>query len=184
MNQIATTMPEVRLRRTKKKVQPIRSSVSSQQSPATAPAKQTPTKSGSEIHLVDKSQTVKPQPAKAKAAKRQPGAALAAWWPVGVALFLNGFIPEWVAMAQQLGQWGMRIAFPLSLIASHTEIGISAQLAATLPHTALYLQMPLDGLLMKITMGRGKSLKAAIAQFLLVHAVCAFVLWLITFAPK
>ena len=53
-----------------------------------------------------------------------------------------------------------------------------------MPQIALYAQLPLEGLLTMVTLARGRSLKSAIAQLFLVHAVAGFVLWLITFGPK
>jgi len=166
---IAATMPEAKFRSTKKRVQP--SSLR-----------------GSEfIHEINEIKALKPQPAKAKVESEAKAAAkksrikIAAFWPVAVGLFLAGFAPEWHAMAEQAGIWAMRFAFPLSLLATHREIGIDAQMASILPQFSLYAQLPLDGVLTMLTLARGKSLKAAVAQLFLVHGVCAFVLWLLTY---
>jgi hypothetical protein len=164
MQQIAGTMPEQKFRSTKKRVQPAHplkhASTAAQALPAVAKKE------------------------KAKAEKKQPGIGIASWWPVAVGLFLCGFTPEWLAMAQQAGVWAVRFAFPLTLLAAHKEIGINDQWAPMLPQIALYAQLPLEGLLTMITLARGRSLKSAIAQLVLVHAVAGFVLWLITFSPK
>jgi hypothetical protein len=120
----------------------------------------------------------------AKPKKTARSEQIASWWPVAVSIFLCGFVPEWHAMAVQAGIWALRLTFPLSLLATHREIGIDAQMAAILPQAALYLQLPLEGLLTKLTLDRGKSLKAAIAQLFLIHGVAALVLWLVTFGPK
>jgi hypothetical protein len=170
MSDIAGTMPEAKFRTTKKKVQPVRASQPSQRmqvSVAEAPA----------MPILQENVAAKPK-------KRMRGEQIASWWPVAVAIFLSGFVPEWHAMAAQAGIWALRLTFPLSLLATHREIGIDAQMAAILPQAALYLQLPLEGLLTKITLDRGKSLKAAIAQLFLIHGVAALVLWLVTFSAK
>jgi hypothetical protein len=95
-------------------------------------------------------------------------------------LFLTGFVTDFQSLAAQFGEWGLRLAFPLAQLAMHSEVG----LPASAPQTALYLQLPLEGLLTKITLDRGKSLRAAIAQLFLVHAVAAFVLWLMTYQAQ
>ena len=164
MQDIAGTMPEQKFRSTKKRVQPNQ------------PLKQTST--------ADKALPAVAKKEKTKAEKKQPGIGIASWWPVGVGLFLCGFAPEWLAMAQQAGVWAVRFAFPLTLLATHKEIGISDQWAPLMPQIALYAQLPLEGLLTKLTLSSGRSLKAAIAQLFLVHAVAAFVLWLLTFGAK
>jgi hypothetical protein len=48
--------------------------------------------------------------------------------------------------------------------------------------TALYLQLPLEGLVAKLVMDRGLGLKVAISLLLVMHATAALVLWLISFA--
>ena len=176
MNQTAGTMPEARLRTTKKKVQTAGV-------PPTRPAEQPQPKAAvSGPVMVDASIAVKPA-AKPKT-KQKPGAALAAWWPVGVGIFLCGFVTDWHTMAQHAGVWPERLLFPLTLLAQHREIGIDAQMATVMPQWALYLQLPLEGLLTKLTLDRGKGLKAAIVQLVFIHAVSAFVLWLLTYLSK
>jgi hypothetical protein len=163
MNQIAATMPEAKYRTTKKRVQPVRSirtSEFAQELKAVQPAK---------------------QETKAKTESKKGRLGFTVVWPIAVGFFLTGFAPEWQAMANQVGVWAMRFAFPYALMATHREIGIDAQMATVLPQMALYAQLPLDGVLAAMMLYRSKSLKATVAQLLLVHAVCAFVLWLITF---
>jgi len=94
-----------------------------------------------------------------------------------VGLFLAGFAPEWHTMAMQAGVWVMRITFPFAMLASHREVGIDPQMV----QFATFAQLPIDGLFMTLATARGKGLKAAIAQVISVHAVCAFVLWLLTY---
>jgi hypothetical protein len=169
MSKIAQTMPEPRFQSTKKRVQPVRSALSSGSNAAAAA-------------IVAQAVAAKAEATvKTAKAQRKPGEAIASWWPVAVGMFLCGFAPEWHAMAVQAGVWAERIAFPLTMLATHREIGIDRQMASVLPQAALYLQLPLEGLLTKITLDRGKSLKAAVMQLVLVHGVAAFVLWLISF---
>ena len=174
MSQIAQTMPEPRLQRTKKRMQPVRSTPPSHRTQVSASAAQT---------IATKPEaTVKTE--KAKKAQRKPGEAIASWWPVAVGMFLCGFAPEWHAMAVQIGVWAERFAFPLTMLAAHRAIGIDSHMVGTLPQAALYLQLPLEGLLTKLILDRGKSLKAAIMQLLLVHGIAAIVLGLISFSAK
>ena len=173
-------MPEARLRTTKKKVQTAGV-------PSTKPAQgPKPTAAVSGPALVNSSigSSIAPSAAVKPKTKQKPGAAIAAWWPVGVGIFLCGFVADWHTMAHQAGVWPERFLFPLTLLAQHREIGLDAQMAAVTPQWALYLQLPLEGLLTKLTLDRGKGLTAAITQLIAIHAVSAFVLWLLTYLGK
>ena len=162
MNQIAATMPEAKYRSTKKRVQPVRSIRTSE--------------------FAHEVREFQPRREKARAESRKRRIDFAAIWPVAAGLFLAGFAPEWQALAAQAGLWAMRFAFPLSLLATHREMGIDSQMATVLPQAALYAQLPLDGVMAMVALARRKSLKAAIVQVVLFHAVCAFVLWLLSFS--
>ena len=173
-------MPEARFRTTKKKVQTAGV-------PSTKPAqelKPTPAVPGPVLVNSQIASSAAIKPAAKPKSKQKPGAAIAAWWPVGVGIFLCGFVADWHTMAQHAGVWPERFLFPLTLLAQHREIGIDAQMATVLPQWALYLQLPLEGLLTKLTLDRGKGLNAAIVQLIAIHSVSAFVLWLLTYLGK
>ena len=172
MSHTAYTMPEPKYRSTKKRVQPvtsIRTSEFAQEVKSVQPAKAAQAK----IHLIADNTAAQ--------SARKPAFKLTSFWPVAVGLFLAGFAPEWHTMAAQAGVWVMRFTFPFAMLATHREIGIDAQMAGLLPQFAVFAQLPIDGLMMALSMIRGKSLKTAIFQVTSVHALCAFVLWLLTF---
>ena len=159
MEQIAGTLPEPKLQSVKKKRAP--------QVTAAMP----------KAH----EREVKASKEKAKAKPKKRGDYIVKGWPVLVAIFLTGFAPEWHAMAVSSGIWALRFTFPYALLATHREIGIDAQMAAILPNAAIYLQIPLDGLYLTFALARSKSLTSGIVQILLIHGVCALVLWLLTY---
>jgi len=172
-------MPEARLRTVKKKVPsvgvPAASTVQQAQAAVARPV------------LVAKTDAVKIDEIKAAAkpkVKRKPGAAIAAWWPVAIGIFLCGFVSEWQAMAEQAGVWAERLLFPLAVLMQHREMGIDAQMATVMPQWALYAQLPLEGLLTKLTLDRGRSLKFAVAQLVLLHAMCVIVLSLVSYLGR
>ena len=179
---IAGTMPEAKFRSIKKQVRPARPAVAVAHpagSPAAVanaalPAVTSTAFTAAAVMPVKKEKIT----SKAKKSFFTP----ISFWPVFVGLFLSGYVSQWQSMASQLGVWGMRLAFPLTLLATHREIGIDSQMAAILPQIALYAQLPLEGLLMKITLDRGKGLLAAVVQLALVHLVATLVLWLISFS--
>src|SRR6266702_6049774 len=159
MNQIAGTLPEPKLQSTRKKKAP-------QVATAMPTAHEREAKANQE---------------KARAKAKKPGDLIVKGWPIPVAVFLTGFAPEWHAMAASSGIWALRFTFPYALLATHREIGIDAQMAAILPNAALFLQIPLDGVYLTFALARGKSLTSGIVQILLIHGVCALVLWLLTY---
>jgi predicted permease len=162
MKQQAGMMPEARYRSTKRRVQPSQTGTQTRQENA-RPAKK----------AVQKAEG---------AVARQRKFSLFSCWPVAVGLLLSCYVAEWQqTMTAAIGLWGMRLAFPLTLLATHREIGLDDQMAAVLPQIALYVQLPLEGLLTMATLGRGRSLKSAIALLICIHAVSAFVLWLVSF---
>lgn len=177
MSHTAYTMPEPKYRSTKKRVQPvssIRTSEFAQEVKSVQPAKQA---AQAKIHLVAEKVESKADALPAQ----KPAVKLTSFWPVAVGLFLAGFAPEWHAIAVQAGVWVMRITFPFAMLATHREMGIDAQMAGLLPQFAVFAQLPIDGLMMALSMIGGKGLKTAILQVTYVHLLCAFVLWLLTF---
>lgn len=157
-------MPEARLRTTKKKAQTARSTPEQRVQSVLVPEAEAP-----------KAAEVKPK------AKGKSGAALVSWWPVAVGIFLCGFVSEWHAIAIQMGVWAERFFFPLTLLVQHREIGISEKMATVAPQLVLYLQLPLEGLYVKLMLDRGRGLKAAVVQITMIHALCTLVLWLLTY---
>ena len=115
-----------------------------------------------------------------KAKKEEKGGfGLVSFWPLGVGVFLSGFAPEWFAIATQAGMGVLRFTFPFALLATHQEIGLNAHMVTVLPGVAVMAQLPIDGALLMLSMLRSKSLMTAIMHVTAIHAVCAFVLWLV-----
>jgi hypothetical protein len=183
MNHIASTMPEAKFRSTKKRTQPVRS-IRSSEFAAEMKARKATVKQAHPGTLVEFPTTAKTLPEASTKKAEKAGFSIASFWPLAVGLFLTGFAPEWQSIATQAGVWVLRFTFPFALLATHREIGIDSQMATVLPQMALYAQLPIDGILMMLSFARSKSLKAAIFQVTAVHAVCAFVLWLVATGAK
>jgi hypothetical protein len=168
MDPIADTMPEARHRRTKKKAQP------SEQSAARLTAVLEPGAPAT------KAEAAKLTASKSKT-KKKAGDELVAWWPVGLGIFLCGFAPEWRQAAAEIGVWAERLLFPLALLVQHHEIGAVGRMAEIAPKAALYLQLPLEGLLTKLTLDLGKGLRSAMLLLITLHLAGAGALWLLTY---
>ena len=100
-------------------------------------------------------------------------------WPVAVGLVLAFFAPQLRDMLGPYDPWGMRIVFPFVVLAGRPELGISEELARTLPQLILFIQFPLEGLLTMFNLIKRLSLGKAIAQLFFLHFLGFFVLWLL-----
>jgi hypothetical protein len=126
--------------------------------------------------------TVEPESRKeSKASRTNSRISIVSVWPVAVGIFLSGFAAEWYTMATQAGVWATRFTFPYTLLMMHREIAIRG-LQTPMPHRAILLQIPIDGLLMTISLASGRSLRWTIAALLLLHAACTLILWALPFA--
>ena len=100
-------------------------------------------------------------------------------WPVAVGLVLAFFAPHLRDMLAAFNPWGMMAVFPFVLLAGRPELGISEELARSLPQLILFIQFPLEGLLTMYNLGKRLSLGKAITQLFFLHFLGFFVLWLL-----
>ena len=179
----AGTLPEPRLQSVKKKPAPKPAVTTRPMQTRAASSK--PGQAATAIAATAK--TAAPVAGKKAATKQEaarsmkPGDLILVTWPIVIAVFLAGFAPEWHEMAQAAGRWPLRFTFPYSLLLLHREIGISDSLAQILPRLAIYLQIPIDGILLTLALARKRSLLSGIVQILLVHGLCTFVLFLLDY---
>jgi hypothetical protein len=108
-----------------------------------------------------------------------PSQGWVSWWPVAAGIVLGLLGPQLRDLLAPYAPWSMRLVYPFVLLASHTEIGVSPELALMLPQVMLFAQFPLEGLAVKFMLGRGVKVSAAIGQMVSVHMVCTLVLWLV-----
>jgi len=100
--------------------------------------------------------------------------------PLAVGIALGFVAPQVHALAGHWGPWGLRAMFPFVQLAGLREIGMSDELTRTLPQLMLYLQFPLEGLLVAGNLRRGMRLSKAIEPIAALHLVCGLVLWLVS----
>lgn len=120
---------------------------------------------------------------KTEAAAKEKQPALATnwinWAPLAVGIVLGFLSPQLHSLASQWEPWGLRIVFPLVQVLGLREIGIGDELNRSLPQLMLYLQFPLEGLLVAMNLRQGRSLAMAIGPIPGLHFVCGLVLWLV-----
>jgi len=101
------------------------------------------------------------------------------WAPLAVGIVLGFLSPQLHSLAAQWDPWGLRIVFPVVQVLGLREIGIGDELNRTLPQLMLYLQFPLEGLLVAMNMRRGMRISMAIGPIPALHFVCGLVLWIV-----
>jgi len=115
-----------------------------------------------------------------KRMKNHPLRGWSSWTPILIGLILAAFASDLRNLAMLWEPWGMRLLFPYVLLAGKSEMGLSAELTRTLPQMMLWLQFPLEGLLTRLSLGRGVQITGALGQILFLRLVGALVLYLIS----
>jgi hypothetical protein len=100
-------------------------------------------------------------------------------WPLAVGLSIGFLAPEALQLANSLGYWGARLAFPLAELAARPEFGYSAKVANVLSTIFLYLQFPLEGVLVMLNLRRNIALRPTVNRLALLHLAGAALLWLL-----
>lgn len=106
------------------------------------------------------------------------------WAPLAVGIVLGFMAPQIHALAALWDPWGLRVVFPLVQLAGLHEIGLSDELTRTLPQLMLYLQFPLEGLLVAFNLRRGMRFSAAVGPVPALHFVCGLVLWIVALGSR
>jgi hypothetical protein len=101
------------------------------------------------------------------------------WIPIAAGIALASIAPQLHAFAAHWNPWGLRILFPFVQITALHEIGMSDELTRTLPQLMLYLQFPLEGLLVASNLRRGMRFSAAFGPVPALHFVCGLVIWIV-----
>jgi hypothetical protein len=101
------------------------------------------------------------------------------WLPIAAGIAISSVAPQLFALAGHWNPWGQRVLFPLVQLVGLHEIGMSDELARTLPQLMLYLQFPLEGLLVASNLRRGQNLSRAFGPVPGLHFVFALVLWIV-----
>jgi hypothetical protein len=103
----------------------------------------------------------------------------AAWFPLATGILLGFLSPQLFAIASGWQPWGLRLVFPVVQILGLRETGMSSELTRMLPQLMLFLQFPLEGLLVASNLRRGMRITAALLPVPALHFFCALVLWIV-----
>lgn len=111
--------------------------------------------------------------------KNPPATGWKSWWPLYAGIALSCIAPQLRSLLEPLAPWGMRAVFPFVQFFGLHELGMSDELTSTLPQIVLFLQFPIEGLMMKGSLSRGYKVSKAIWQLVSLHFVGALVLWIV-----
>jgi len=146
--------------------------------PSTGMAKKTP-KPVVALHGAAPEKPAHPEKEKAAEADAPKGIRWTSWLPIAAGIAISSVAPQLFGLVGHWNPWGQRVLFPLVQLTGLHEIGMSDELTRTMPQLMLYLQFPLEGLLVASNLRRGQSLSRAFGPVPSLHFVCALVLWIV-----
>jgi hypothetical protein len=101
------------------------------------------------------------------------------WLPIAAGIAIAAVAPQIHALAALWDPWGLRVIFPFVQLTGLHEMGMSDELTRTVPQLMLYLQFPLEGLLVAANLRRGMRLSAAVGPIPALHFAAGLVLWIV-----
>jgi hypothetical protein len=101
------------------------------------------------------------------------------WYPIAAGIALAFLAPTIHTLASHWDPWGLRVVFPFVQLTGLHEIGMSDELTRTMPQLMLYLQFPLEGILVADNLRRGMGPVKAIGPIVPLHFVAVLVLWIV-----
>lgn len=105
---------------------------------------------------------------------------LLSFWPVAAGILLACVAPQLRDQLALFHPWGMRLVFPLVVVAGRPEASMGDTMARILPQVLLYAQFPLEGLLVRIVLRSHVTLSAVTGRLCFYHFLGATHLLLLT----
>jgi len=105
---------------------------------------------------------------------------LLSFWPVAAGILLGCFAAELRDQMALFHPWGMRLVFPLAVVAGRPEASMGDTMAWILPQVLVYAQFPLEGLLVRMVLRNHVTLSAVIGRMCCYHFLGATHLLLLT----
>ncbi|HVU47215.1 MAG TPA: hypothetical protein VHD85_13880 [Terracidiphilus sp.] len=104
------------------------------------------------------------------------------YWPLALGLVLGVLAPHLRALLLRRDPWTMWVVFPFVLLAGRPEIHADAHLANVLPAAILYLQFPVEGLIVQWAMRQQRSVTVSgvAGRVLYLHYLCLLQLLMIS----
>jgi hypothetical protein len=111
--------------------------------------------------------------------KKKKGASpLLVWWPLILGIVVTPFTVHAASIMAIAGPGALMMLYPYVLLLKEPAFGLSSELGNNLSQLMMYLQFPLYGLAMALTL-RSKSFWTAIATAAVMHFAAVLILFLI-----
>jgi hypothetical protein len=110
--------------------------------------------------------------------KRQGAGGLLSWWPVLLGIAVTPFTAKTASVLALGGPWPLRLLYPFAQLIQRPELRVGDSVGETLAQGMMYLQFPLEGLLMKILL-KYRSISVSFLIVALCHlAAVGLIVWL------
>lgn len=103
-----------------------------------------------------------------------------AYWPLALGLALGVAAPHLRTLLMRSHPWSMWVVFPLVLLAGRPEVQAAGSIAGGLPLLMLYLQFPLEGLLVQAALRRRVTVRGVAGQVFYFHYLAAIQLLMVS----
>ena len=110
--------------------------------------------------------------------KKKNPSPLLLWWPLLLGIVVTPFTVHAASIMAIAGPGALMMLYPYVLLLKEPALGLSSELGNNLSQLMMYLQFPLYGLAMALTL-RSKSLWTAIATSAVMHFAAVVILFLI-----
>jgi hypothetical protein len=110
--------------------------------------------------------------------KRQGAGGLLSWWPVLLGIAVTPFTAKMASVLALGGPWPLRLLYPFAQLLQRPELRLGDSTGETLAQGMMYLQFPLEGLLMKMIL-KYRSVPVSFVIVALCHlAAVGLLAWL------
>jgi hypothetical protein len=100
-------------------------------------------------------------------------------WPIAAGLVLGLMAPQLSALMARFEPWGMGLVFPFAVLAGRPELQTGNPLISNLPLLVLYAQFPLEGLVVRLLLGRRVTVPGVAGQVFYFHYLAGLQLLMI-----
>jgi hypothetical protein len=101
-------------------------------------------------------------------------------WPMVLGLVLGMAAPHLRVLVMRAHPWAMWVVFPFVLLAARPEVQMAARLAGALPMLMVYLQFPVEGLIVQLALRRRVTARGVAGHVFYMHYLCAVQLLMIS----
>lgn len=114
----------------------------------------------------------------ASRSKKKKHQGIQSWWPVILGIAITPFTAKTASILVLSGPWPLRMLYPFAQLLQRHELGLAEATGETFAQWMMYLQFPLEGLLMHFLLKR-RSLAFSFLCVAAIHlAAVGLLTWL------